>query len=190
MYKIRNLLVRGYAIQLTLVVGLFFSASSPAEVLPGDHATGILISREAVEVPGYDALADRPLIKSYTNESYYNDARHDDRYIFEKLVYLSDGLNVVTLTPRISFGRTGERTRRRSWDDVPQWHGRTRSIRPCSSCTAATTRACRSANRCHSPRADSTATPETGVLPGIKGSAGNGSSVGRLRAWRQRKSLL
>ena len=100
MHIISNRLDRAHAVQLAFVLGVLLSASTMADVPSGDEATSILISREAVEVPGFDTLADRPLIDRYTSESDYNDARLDDRYAFEKLVYRSDGLDVVAFLYR------------------------------------------------------------------------------------------
>ena len=100
MTKIRMPRIWAHAFQLMLAALLFFGTSALAEAPSGDETTSILVSREAIEVPGFDALSDRPLIDFYTNESDYDKARLDDRFVFEKLTYLSDGLDVVAFLYR------------------------------------------------------------------------------------------
>ena len=62
----------------------------------------VLVSRNPVELPLFQEIAERPLISLYTSEDVYAQARADTRYEFERLTYLSDGLEVVALLYRRS----------------------------------------------------------------------------------------
>lgn len=61
---------------------------------------GILVSRTPIELPPFHEIAERPLIDLYTDEKDYRRARADTRYVFERLTYTSDELEVVALLYR------------------------------------------------------------------------------------------
>lgn len=63
-------------------------------------AQKILIDREPVRVAPYGDIVETSDVALYADEREYNRARRDRRYIFEKLTYASDGLEVVAYLMR------------------------------------------------------------------------------------------
>lgn len=61
-----------------------------------DHQAKVLVSREVIDPPRFEDLSERPLIDLYANEDDYRRARDDDSYDLERLIYMSDGLQVVS----------------------------------------------------------------------------------------------
>ena len=55
----------------------------------------MIVSREIIDLPRYSEIAERPLIRFYASENDYEAARIDAGYVFERLTYLSDALEVV-----------------------------------------------------------------------------------------------
>jgi dipeptidyl aminopeptidase/acylaminoacyl peptidase len=90
------------AVKLTVVPAalILFAFGSYAENPEEITRAKILVSRGPVELPLFHEIAERPLINFYTNEDDYAQARADSRYEFERLTYLSDGLEVVALLYR------------------------------------------------------------------------------------------
>lgn len=80
----------------------FFAFASYAENPEEITRAKILVSRSHVELPLFQEIAERPLINFYTSEDDYAKVRADSRYEFERLTYLSDGLEVVALLYRRS----------------------------------------------------------------------------------------
>jgi hypothetical protein len=85
------------AIPAALILFAFGSYAENPEKLTRAE---ILVSRSPVELPLFHEIAERPLINFYTSEDDYAQARTDSRYEFERLTYLSDGLEVVALLYR------------------------------------------------------------------------------------------
>lgn len=77
------------AIILSALCGEVHARSADPDGFP------ILVSREAVRLPPFEAIADRPLIGFYAEEQEYEHARSDSRYGFHRLTYRSDDLRVI-----------------------------------------------------------------------------------------------
>ncbi len=60
----------------------------------------ILISREAIDLPPFSEISENPLFHLYAPESDYVRARADSKFVMERIVYLSDGLEVVAFLYR------------------------------------------------------------------------------------------
>ena len=80
------------AILITLAA---FASGSHAQVTENNDQEKVLVSSEVVDLPRFQEISERPLIHLYANEDDYRRARIDGRYVFERLTYLSDGLEVV-----------------------------------------------------------------------------------------------
>ncbi len=80
------------AILITLAA---FASGSHAQVTENNDQEKVLVSSEVVDLPRFQEISERPLIHLYANEDEYRRARLDGRYAFERLTYLSDGLEVV-----------------------------------------------------------------------------------------------
>ena len=87
----RSLLSRSVVL-ITMIVLASESHAQDPEVLVDAK---VIVSRNIVDLPPFHEIADRPLINFYATESDYREARGDSRYIYERLTYLSDGIEVV-----------------------------------------------------------------------------------------------
>lgn len=76
-------------------------SGSQAERHDGSAGDKILVSRESVQSPPFDRVADRPLFHHYADEAEYERARDDSRFAFERLTYRSSGLEVVAYLYRL-----------------------------------------------------------------------------------------
>jgi dipeptidyl aminopeptidase/acylaminoacyl peptidase len=50
-----------------------------------------------IELPPFEEIKDRPLIHLYAPQDDYTRARTDSRFVYERITYSSDGLEVVAL---------------------------------------------------------------------------------------------
>jgi dipeptidyl aminopeptidase/acylaminoacyl peptidase len=86
----------GSWVQSTILITLAaLGSGSQAQESVGSGQTDVLLSRDRVELPTFQEISKRPLIHLYANEDDYNRARLDGSYEYERLTYLSDGLEVV-----------------------------------------------------------------------------------------------
>lgn len=72
-----------------------FASFLPAQESDELPHSATILSREVMDLPPFQDISDRPLIDLYAEEDEYTRARLDPRYAFERLTYLSDGLEVV-----------------------------------------------------------------------------------------------
>ncbi len=70
----------------------------------------ILISREAIDLPPFSEISEKPLIHLYAPESDYRRARADSNFVMERLVYSSDGLEVVAFLYRLKESNSAQPT--------------------------------------------------------------------------------
>lgn len=85
-------LLYGLAALLPVVA---FGSGSQTEAHDRNAGARVLVSRTSVNLSPFDQVADRPLFHHYAGEAEYERARADTRFAFERLTYLSDGLEVV-----------------------------------------------------------------------------------------------
>jgi hypothetical protein len=53
-----------------------------------------------IELPPFEEIRDRPLIHLYAPEDNYTRARADSSFVYERVAYSSDGLEVIALLYR------------------------------------------------------------------------------------------
>jgi dipeptidyl aminopeptidase/acylaminoacyl peptidase len=103
-------------------LAILISLLAPNSVLHAQSSerqrqAGIIVSRQTINLPQFQEISDRPLIHFYANEEEYERARQDGNYAYERLTYMSDGLEVVCFLyrpnqitgpqPTIVFNRGG-----------------------------------------------------------------------------------
>ena len=84
----------------TLVALAAICAMPASDSAYGAEHEAVLIGREIIQLPAFEEIVDRPLIHLYAPEDDYVRSRADDRFTFERLTYLSDGLEVAALLYR------------------------------------------------------------------------------------------
>ena len=70
----------------------------------------ILRNRIAIDLPPYSEISENPLIHLYAPEADYGRARADSKYVMERLVYSSDGLEVVAFLYRPKESKNAQPT--------------------------------------------------------------------------------
>ena len=100
-----------------LVSLLTLGSELHAQGSESQRQAGIIVSRQTIDLPRFQEISDRPLIHFYANEDDYERARRDGNYNFERLTYMSGGLEVVCFLyrsnrvadpqPTIVFNRGG-----------------------------------------------------------------------------------
>ena len=96
--------------RLTLALAVMIVPSVCAQAARGAQADKVLVSRAAVTLPAYRDIAERPLIRLYAPQADYERARADGTFVMERIVYKSDGLEVVALLYRTRAAGTGRGT--------------------------------------------------------------------------------
>ena len=105
-------------IRLAILISLLaLNSVLHAQSSERQRQAGIIVSRQAIDLPRFQEISDRPLIHFYANEDDYERARQDGNYAYERLTYMSDGLEVVCFLyrsnraadpqPTIVFNRGG-----------------------------------------------------------------------------------
>ena len=82
-------------VALAVIVLFVFCGHVHAESGEATSGAPILISREAVRLPPFEEISDRPSIGLFAEATEYERARSAPGYAFERLTYRSDGLHVV-----------------------------------------------------------------------------------------------
>jgi dipeptidyl aminopeptidase/acylaminoacyl peptidase len=82
---------------LTLMMLVAICPKLPAEEAQVANPGNVLISRAVIELPPFEEIRDRPLIHLYATEDDYTLARTDSGFMYERITYSSDGLEVVAL---------------------------------------------------------------------------------------------
>jgi dipeptidyl aminopeptidase/acylaminoacyl peptidase len=85
---------------MTLIMLVAICPKLPAEVAQISNPGNVLISRAMIELPSFEEIKDRPLIHLYAPEDDYTRARTDSGFVYERITYSSDGLEVVALLYR------------------------------------------------------------------------------------------
>ena len=67
-------------------------------------------NRIAIDLPPYSEISENPLIHLYAPEADYGRARADSKYVMERLVYSSDGLEVVAFLYRPKESKNAQPT--------------------------------------------------------------------------------
>ncbi len=100
MHANRTVLLISIVVLLVGYAGCTKPNTESSQEQPELDRNDILRSREAIDLPPFSEISENPLIHLYAPESDYNLARADSKFVMERLVYSSDGLEVVAFLYR------------------------------------------------------------------------------------------